>query len=441
MHVLQAPGVGGKAAHIGGLPAIRPLGAIAIGGAGVVVGQFRGERFAAVEGGGGARSAGVLPLGLARQAIPLPCAAAQAAAELHRRMPAHPLHGAIRALEPGWIGIQIPLHLLPTRHLLPLGLADRRLAQEELPQLHLMLRAFVVPPLLLLRWRAHLEGSGRDPQHRDRHPRRQLLLVALHLHRLRLHLPAIALLHQPAVADLNGRQRTTLLSWSGGAGGRNLSRRLFSPCVGLPGVNADCQPPMQPRHILTPQLETVLEQGQILPVQRRKGCTVAGQGGHHRLQRLPVAPQFVVVVAAGLQHLGLDPLRLRWRQTQFPLQVVEQDASGRRDGTMALLGQLLQLLAVGHRGIAGDPAHHDAVAGAGGVELRGLGRIHLAEAPFPIVMQVLGVHQAPLQPIGRAGADAFHQKAGVGRQVLAAAGGDPPPRPHPPLTVRWPPRR
>ena len=97
--------------------------------------------------------------------------------------------------------------------------------------------------------------------------------------------------------------------------------------------------------------------------------------------------------------------------------------AGWGDHTAAALGQALDPLAVLRRRIAGHPAHHDAVARAGGVELRRLGRIHFAEAPFHVIVQILRIHIAPLGSIGGTGADPLHQKAGVGRQVLPTCRG------------------
>ena len=100
VHVVQAPAIGREAGHVDGLLSIRALGAVSINVSAVVVGQLRRERGPAVKRRGAAGTAGVLPLGLARQAVTLARALAQAAAELQRIKPAHLLHRTVRSLEP-----------------------------------------------------------------------------------------------------------------------------------------------------------------------------------------------------------------------------------------------------------------------------------------------------------------------------------------------------
>ena len=200
VHVVQAPAIGRQAGHLAGLLAIGALGAVCIYKITVVVGQFRRQRGAKVKRRAAAGTAGVFPLGLAWQPVKLARALAQAAAELLRVVPAHPLHRKVRALELGRIGLQVALQLLPSRHHPPLGLGDRRLGHPEGAQLHLVLGAFIVESLRLALRRAHQKAARRDLQHGELHPLAQLLPVALHLQRPALHAPAIAFLAQQAGA-------------------------------------------------------------------------------------------------------------------------------------------------------------------------------------------------------------------------------------------------
>ena len=184
VHVVKAPGVGREAPHRRCLLAVLALGAVAIDIVGVVVGQVGGDRFAEVEGRGGARPAGVFPLGFARQGVAAARALAQAAAELHRIKPAHSLHRPLvgaalplqqagrLALEVRRIGIQfsfpaLPLPGLPSSHHPPLGLGDRRLAHEASLQLHPMLRTLAVAAFQFVLGGTHPEPPGRDPEHRE----------------------------------------------------------------------------------------------------------------------------------------------------------------------------------------------------------------------------------------------------------------------------------
>jgi hypothetical protein len=66
MHVVQPPGIGGEAAGVGGLFAINPFLTLTIGVISIVICQLRADRFAKVERSGGASSASIFPLCLAR---------------------------------------------------------------------------------------------------------------------------------------------------------------------------------------------------------------------------------------------------------------------------------------------------------------------------------------------------------------------------------------
>ena len=99
VHIVQAPAIGREAGHVDGLLAVGALGAASINIIAVVVGQIRRQRGPEMERCGAAGTAGVLPLGLARQAVTLTRALAHAAAELQRIKPAHLLHRTVRSLE------------------------------------------------------------------------------------------------------------------------------------------------------------------------------------------------------------------------------------------------------------------------------------------------------------------------------------------------------
>jgi hypothetical protein len=80
-------------------------------------------------------------------------ALAQAVAELHRVVPAHPLDRALvtvgQIAELGGIGVELTapalsLPLLPPRHLPPLGLGDRRLPDQKLGNMPAMLGTFAI---------------------------------------------------------------------------------------------------------------------------------------------------------------------------------------------------------------------------------------------------------------------------------------------------------
>jgi hypothetical protein len=95
------------------------------------------------------------------------CPLAQAAAKLHRILPAHTLNRTIirkgifaqkpcitSHLKTGRIRRQLllpplPLPRLPLRHRSPLGLGDGGLAHEKTLQLHQMLGAFILLPIQL----------------------------------------------------------------------------------------------------------------------------------------------------------------------------------------------------------------------------------------------------------------------------------------------------
>ena len=134
VQIMQARAVGREAGHFNGLLAVGVLGAVCIAVITVVVGQLRRQRGPDMERCAAAGTAGVFPLGFAWQAISLALALVQAAAELQRIKPAHPLHRTVRSLELRGIGIQVAPHLLPPRHHPPLGLGDRCLGHEEKAQ-------------------------------------------------------------------------------------------------------------------------------------------------------------------------------------------------------------------------------------------------------------------------------------------------------------------
>ena len=117
-------------------------------------------------------------------------ALAQTITKFDRILPTHLLHRAligigfsikkasfsalliISTLKAGRIWLQLPAPAfpipgLPTGHLSPLDLGDRRLAHEKTIQRHQMLGAFIVITLRLLRGRAHQEFPLRDLHQRD----------------------------------------------------------------------------------------------------------------------------------------------------------------------------------------------------------------------------------------------------------------------------------
>jgi hypothetical protein len=86
-------------------------------------------------------------------------------------------------------------------------------------------------------------------------------------------------------------------------------------------------------------------------------------------------------------------------------------------------GELFHFLPIVNRGVAWYPAQPDFTAGADRNQLGRHRRSQLLQPRFHVMMQILGIHKAPLLEVRRTGADAFDKKAGVHRKIVAGLGG------------------
>ena len=189
MHVVEAPWVGRKTSHIRGFLPIWTLWFLCIGAIARIICQLARERGPEMKWRGGARPAGVFPLGLTGQSVCASEALAQALAKFNHILPTHLLHRPIRPLEMGRIRVEIPMQLLPASHLPPLGLGNGSVGHEKTAQGHQVPGAFIIPTLKFMKGRAHQKAAGRDLHHGELHPIRQSLPIALHLHRAPLNSP------------------------------------------------------------------------------------------------------------------------------------------------------------------------------------------------------------------------------------------------------------
>ena len=303
-----------------------------------------------------------------------------------------------------------------------------------------MLGPFLAGALRLIGGGSHQEGSRRDRHQLQSHALRQRFPKAPGVDQPALDLPGgtgtskggrFQWAEMAAIGSFGQRWSPGLrvMGSTFGSGGpllwredRRCSRRIRisgGEC-GFRLTERNPQPPMQRLLIRAPQLEAFLAQGEFLLIHGGQGRAGCRQDGRQGLEGLLIAAELLGVCAEGLQHLGFDRLRGGLRQGQFPLRVVKQGPPGRRDHTALLPNALLHLLPVGHRGVAPHLAHHDPMAFPGG---NALGRHRGSRLHHPaahVGVQVFRIHETPLLPIRRPGADALHQETGGHREVVAA---------------------